>query len=1628
MLARLSRDASGSAAVGYLHGASGGTIALSERGWIKLLNGVLRLENGAVSDWSSNKASLDIAATASLDVYTNEATIVIDALTGLGGIVRTGAGSAVLRTGVADHVGVTDGVAQYDGAISNGNGTVAVQKEGEGTLVFGGDNTYTGSTTISEGTLRVTGTLGDATPVSVASNATYDVHASDTIGSLAGAVESLVTLGDGVILTAGGLNTDTTMAGRIVGEGGGFIKDGSGVMVLSAANGFTGDTVILDGVLQVAGSLADDTDVSVVGDGRYEVLASDRIGSLAGAPAATVLLGDGFTLSTGFSGASTTFAGVIEGNGALRKIGAGTFALTNSNTYTGGTTIVDGVLSLGEGAGGSVAGSVVGDITNNAALILNRSNAYAYPGVISGTGAVHQDGSGTTTLSAAHTYNGDTVINAGRLQVTGSLADTTGVTVNAGGVYDVDATDTVRLLQGGGDVELAAAVMLTAGDATDTTFSGVMSGDGGFEKQGAARQIFSNANTFTGNTIISAGALQLDASGRLADTTAVQLATAGVVFDVRAIDTIGSLEGVAGTLTVLADGVTLTTGGIDTDTAMGGVISGAGGLRKVGTGVFTLSAANGYAGATAVDAGTLAVTGSLSDLTAVAIASGATYRVLASDVVGSIAGAAGSSVELVGGVAFKAGSNGTSTSMAGVISGDGDFAKLGGGTLELSGANVYSGGTTIEAGTVQLGGNEAIPDGSLFTIDTGATFYLNGYTETVYRVAGSGNIHLASELRIGGDNSSYTIDPTIYGTGDLIKEGTGTITVNKPINLQSPSTVTIEAGTLAVGGGGHSGNLGTAAVVISSEALLDFNRANPYSITNPTISGSGRLTVAGGADVTLNGSVTLTAPQAAADARVAVAVAGDFTLEAGASINAAGTNPGDGVGAVNIRAKTLENNAGNALAAPGGRWLVWTTSPIDDMGEENLAYAFREYNVSYGSEPTGVGNGLMYTVAPVMGPVVFTGTLDKVYDGTVDAVLDGSAGIDTSWFDLSGASLINNDDGNSVVLNDGATATFDDKDAGARTVTFAGISFTTVDSGGKPVYGYQLASGLTFTGDGTISPRPLSLDNLTFENKVYDGLTVAVVRNDINAPIELAGLVVGEEVVFTLGAADFESKNVGTRTATVDVVLADKTVQTAGADTPDDASDNVYETFLASNYITPEHGRQASAEITKATLDVAVNDDAKFINTADSTTGFAGVRYSGFVNGETELTAEGFAAPLVSRTGTDENAGVYADVLAASAGAADNYDLSYTAGDYTIVAADELLVTLGTTTVAYGGVPVYSGTAAYRYDGQSDPTPVTITFSGTTATVTDSGGQSATFDIEPISPQNSSSGALRVGSYQLEPTALSGGTNFSGTIRLVGALAVNPRAVAIEISGADRVYDGSTAVPGGATLSVGNRISGGAQTDAVTITGAPEFVDKNAGVNKQISVSGAALSGADSGNYYIAATTFTSTATIARKMLGGIFSANEKYYDGTTSASVSGDLDAAGVVSGDTVGVTYATAEFDTPHVETQVDPNDAGNTLIVGATQVAITGIDLTGADSANYQVANSSTHTGGSQQLAAGIMPRKVTIDSFTPACIQDLRRQHLNDRDLWNQSHCSSRSGRFRPGWKRAAQFCRWICNLC
>ena len=134
-----------------------------------------------------------------------------------------------------------------------------------------------------------------------------------------------------------------------------------------------------------------------------------------------------------------TGAGGISGGATLAKDGAATLLIVNSNNYTGGTFLTNGVLQLGNGG---TNGSITGSVMDNGALVFNRADAATLTGVISGTGTVEQRGPGVLTLTGNNTFTGVATVTAGTLAAGSgtALGDTNAMTVVANGAtLDVDA-------------------------------------------------------------------------------------------------------------------------------------------------------------------------------------------------------------------------------------------------------------------------------------------------------------------------------------------------------------------------------------------------------------------------------------------------------------------------------------------------------------------------------------------------------------------------------------------------------------------------------------------------------------------------------------------------------------------------------------------------------------------------------------------------------------------------------------------------------------------------------------------------------------------------------------------------------------------------------------------------------------------------------------------------------------------------------------------------------------------------------------------------------------------------------------------------------------------------------------
>lgn len=304
-------------------------------------------------------------------------------------------------------------------AFSFGNlisGSGSVSQVGTGTTTLTGINTYTGGTTIAAGTLRVSSdaNLGDAAGGLSFTGGTLNTSADMT------SARAVALNGAGNVLTDAG--TTLSLGGVISGTGS-LSKSGDGALVLSGANSYAGGTALNGGELRIAS----DANLGAAAGGL--TIAGGTLRTTADVSTARTLQLNGAGNFLTDAGTTLTLNRGIGGLGSLTKSGDGTLVLAGANGYTGGTTISGGTLQLGNG---SSSGSLTGNVLNNGTLAFNRPDDITFLGAISGTGAVVQAGTGTTSLSGTQTYTGATTINAGRLEVNGSI--TSPVTVNAAGM------------------------------------------------------------------------------------------------------------------------------------------------------------------------------------------------------------------------------------------------------------------------------------------------------------------------------------------------------------------------------------------------------------------------------------------------------------------------------------------------------------------------------------------------------------------------------------------------------------------------------------------------------------------------------------------------------------------------------------------------------------------------------------------------------------------------------------------------------------------------------------------------------------------------------------------------------------------------------------------------------------------------------------------------------------------------------------------------------------------------------------------------------------------------------------------------------------------------------------------
>ncbi|HCH8627459.1 TPA: fibronectin-binding autotransporter adhesin ShdA [Salmonella enterica] len=309
-------------------------------------------------------------------------------------------------------------------------GSGSLVKTGTGELTLSGDNTYSGGTTISDGTL------------------TAD-HA-DSLGTGAVANSGVLQVGEGEL--------ENTLSGS-----GSLVKTGTGKLTLGGDNSYSGGTTITGGTLT-----ADH---------------ADSLGTGAIANSGVFKVGEGELKNT------------LSGSGSLVKTGTGELTLSGDNSYSGGTTIIGGTLtadhadSLGTGA-----------VANSGVLQVGEGEL---ENTLSGSGSLVKTGTGELTLSGDNTYSGGTTITGGTLMADHADSLGTGAIANSG-VLQVGEGELENMLSGSGSLVKTGTGELTL--SGDNSYSGATTITDG-------TLIAANVNALGSGNIDNSGTLMLDAEG-----------------------------------------------------------------------------------------------------------------------------------------------------------------------------------------------------------------------------------------------------------------------------------------------------------------------------------------------------------------------------------------------------------------------------------------------------------------------------------------------------------------------------------------------------------------------------------------------------------------------------------------------------------------------------------------------------------------------------------------------------------------------------------------------------------------------------------------------------------------------------------------------------------------------------------------------------------------------------------------------------------------------------------------------------------------------------------------------------------------------------------------------------------
>jgi fibronectin-binding autotransporter adhesin len=797
--------------------------------------------------------------------------------------------------------------ASFAGIIADGShGQIALVKTGAGTQTLSGANTYTGSTTVSNGVLNVTGAINGGNTVNVgqitvadgAANAVLTINGgtvlatktaapSLVIGGSAGTGAGAVVINSGTLTTnteiwIGTDNTTANFGALLI--NGGTVTSGSYLALgrgnaANAAMTSRGELVMTNGALTVS------TNNLEIGSFQLAPSSTDVMsmsGGTVSVTAGNVYAGQAESGILDMSGGTITTATVTNGLKFNNSGNAAQSSIVNlrSGTMTVGFVSTGGGSSIFNFSGGTLKAS-----QSNTTFFTGLTNAYVY----SGNGTIDNNGKVITIGQAllAPTGNGlsSVTISGGTGYIAPPIVDivngggtgaTAAATIDANGNLTgiivtnpgtgYNSAPTLTLVGGGGSGATVGSITLNSGNTS-----------GGLTFQGAGTTTLSAANTFSGNILVSAGTLQAattnlntltPTAGPLGNATVARTITinSGATLDLHIGNVLGTGTLAQANVSLVDNGIITNTSGdtntLGTLTLNGGTLTASSGTSNVNFQTYVFSQPIIVTGTTQSVMSTAGTTNSGFHLGANTAAANITFNVDPNSTGASLL----VSAPLIGG-------------SGGV--GGGALTKTGPGTMTLSGTNTYTGSTTVSGGVLNvtgaINGNNTANVGQI-TIGTAA------------------NQNALLAITGGTVNASKTSSPSIdIGDGanfvGALNMSSGTLTTGSELHLgvTGYGAMTMSGGTatvphwFAVGWGGNAAlnvsggtlnvtgdNLTVGTVAGNTNSVVNFSNNGVVNVTNGVylpeqqngnvavlnMSGSAALNISGSAGIDFAQSAT----------------------------------------------------------------------------------------------------------------------------------------------------------------------------------------------------------------------------------------------------------------------------------------------------------------------------------------------------------------------------------------------------------------------------------------------------------------------------------------------------------------------------------------------------------------------------------------------------------------------------------------------------------------------------------------------------------------------------------------------------------------------------------------------------